>query len=563
MIVAARRVAPLHGLALAGVLVVLQPGNASGQTQAPLRVPGSTVTVTAQKEPEDIQHVPASVTAVSKDTLTGEDLTTISDAGIFAPNTFFSDFQARKLSFPRFRGISSGPGNPAITTYVDGVPMIHTNASSTELLDVEQVEFVRGGQSALFGRNALGGIINVTSSRPSLVKWTGTGSLPFGNFGSVEGRGTVSGPLSGTSGLSVAAGRSVRDGYTTNDLNGQDVDHRGNTFGKAQLLWTPDAQWTTRIIVAGERARDGDYALSDLGAIRTTPFHVQRDFVGHTDRDVVSGTFLVRREGTRVTMSSTTGIVDWRAQDETDLDYSPPAVDPGQRRERDAVQPGSAFLLSAQAPSHVGAATLRWQTGVFFFTQAYDQDAVNTYSPFVLSPQVPFSVQQHNPTAALDDLGIGIYGQATFTLREQIDLALGARFDYENKDASLLTSFTPVIAPPTSVVGDRSSRTSRRRCRSAIVSSPIAWCMPRSAPDTSPADSIPRRRRAPIDGEEQTWQLEGGLKTTWANGRLLANAALFYINWDDLQLNLPNPQVPAQFYIANVGAAHSRGVESN
>ena len=47
----------------------------------------------------------------------------------------------------------------------------------------------------------------------------------------------------------------------------------------------------------------------------------------------------------------------------------------------------------------------------------------------------------------------------------------------------------------------------------------------------------------------------------WANGRVLANAAVFFIDWDDLQLNLPNPVVPAQFYIANVGGAHSAGVE--
>ena len=46
-----------------------------------------------------------------------------------------------------------------------------------------------------------------------------------------------------------------------------------------------------------------------------------------------------------------------------------------------------------------------------------------------------------------------------------------------------------------------------------------------------------------------------------AGGRVIANAAVFFIDWDDLQLNLPNPFVPAQFYIANVGGARSRGVE--
>ena len=62
-------------------------------------------------------------------------------------------------------------------------------------------------------------------------------------------------------------------------------------------------------------------------------------------------------------------------------------------------------------------------------------------------------------------------------------------------------------------------------------------------------------------GEEHAWHMEGGVKGTAAGGKLSANAAVFFINWDDLQLNVPNQFVPGQFYIANVGAAHSRGVE--
>ena len=61
--------------------------------------------------------------------------------------------------------------------------------------------------------------------------------------------------------------------------------------------------------------------------------------------------------------------------------------------------------------------------------------------------------------------------------------------------------------------------------------------------------------------EEQTWNVEGGIKTLWAGGRVSANAAVFHIDWDDLQLNVPNPAVPAQFFISNVGGATSKGVE--
>src|SRR6185295_4760821 len=186
-----------------------------------LRITEPAVYVTAQKEPENIQRTPVSVTAVSKETLRAEDITTISGASIFAPNTFFSEFSARKLSFPHFRGISSGPGNPAITTYVDGVPQLHTNTSSVELLDVDQIELVRGAQSALFGRNALGGLVNIVSARPSLTKWSGSVVAPFGNFGTKEVRGSVSGPITQALGFSVSAGRGERDGFTKNDLTGR------------------------------------------------------------------------------------------------------------------------------------------------------------------------------------------------------------------------------------------------------------------------------------------------------------------------------------------------------
>src|SRR5687768_15753543 len=143
-----------------------------------------TVIVTAQKEATDVKDVPASVTAVTAKTITDSGLRAVTDAAIFAPNTVFTEFTARKVSNARFRGIGSSPGNPAITTYIDGVPQLNSNSSNIELLDISQIEFVRGPQSPLFGRNTLGGIVNVVSARPSMSAWTGSAFVPLGNLGS-------------------------------------------------------------------------------------------------------------------------------------------------------------------------------------------------------------------------------------------------------------------------------------------------------------------------------------------------------------------------------------------
>jgi len=448
----------LNSLAAALALTAIPALGFAQTTPTPPQVTLPTVTVTAQKEPADPQRLPVSLTLVPLDPLWNGGMTTIGDASMYAPNTYFTDFTARKLSNPRFRGIGSSPANPAITTSIDGVPQLNTNSSSIELVDVTQVELVRGPQSALFGRNTLGGLVNVSSARPSLTRWTGSAVVPFGNFNAVDVRANASGPVGKKAALGFAIGHSQRDGFTKNDITGHDLDFRNGTFGKAQLLLTPTATWEARFIYTGERARDGDYALNDLAALRARPFHSSRDFEGHTNRDVNATTFLARHAGQKVTFASTTGVVRWKTDDLTDLDYSPLPLATRSNAEKDtqftqelrfASGPAGAVKLS-------DAATLKWQGGLFLFTQNYDQDAVNNFSPFVLSQFIPFAVSQHSPQAALDDTGVGLYGQGTIAFRDRVDLMLGARVDRENRKAALNTFFAPAIAAPTVVNTEKS-----------------------------------------------------------------------------------------------------------
>jgi iron complex outermembrane recepter protein len=562
----------LRSAFLAGALVsVFFPRAAFAQSTAgqpaatqddPLHFRMPTVTVTAQKEPGDKQKVPVSVTAVPKTTLDAAAVRFVSDAAIFAPNTFFTEASARKLSNGRFRGIGSSPSNPAITTYIDGVPQLSANSSSIELLDVDQIEFVRGPQSALFGRNTLGGLVNITSARPSLPGWTGQMSVPFGNHGAWGVRGGASGPvIADKLSVGISFAQTDRNGFTENSLTGNDLDFRSAFSAKAQMLWLPNSAWEGRVIVTGERARDGDYSLNDVGSLRSNPFQAARNFEGRTERDIVGTTILARRASGRFVFSSTTGFVNWKTQDLTDLDYSPLPVVTRDNTEEDFTFTQEVRLASSDAaPIRLSdSARLRWQSGVFLFSQSYEQDAINSYSPFVIGP---FAVSQHTPRAALDDVGIGLFGQATVSFNDRIDVAAGARFDYEDKSATLEDFFDPLIAPPSRVEGDESFTNV----------SPQVSVSYRGFPDATIYGTVGRGYKAggfnpssPVGneayGEELTWNVEGGVKTLWANGRVTTNAALFYIDWSDLQLNLPNPMVPAQFYIANVGGAVSKGVE--
>ena len=529
--------------------------------QKPERIVLPEVTVVAQKEPAKAQKLPVSLTAVTADTLERSGVSIISDASVNAPNVIFTEFTARKLSNARFRGVGASPANPSVTTFLDGVPQLNANTSSVQLVDVDQVEFVRGPQSSLFGRNTLGGLVNVSSTRPSLSAWTGRIVAPFGNFGSREVRGSVSGPLASNVGLSLAIGHDERDGFSKNVMTGRTIDDRKATYGKAQLLWAPTQEWETRLIVSGERSRDGDYSLHDLAALRSNPFTVARDFEGRQDRDVKAGTLVARHHGAKLTFTSTSGLVHWKTMDVTDLDYTPLSLITRDNAEK-ATQFTQEFRLAGSPVTLSDKATLTWQAGVFAFSQDFEQDAVNTYSAFVLSQFAPFPIRQHTPKGTIDEFGLAAFGHTTLTFNNRWDVSVGARADRERKTANLRTYFDPAFAPETTV-------DTERRWTNVSPSASIAYRLNENhmiyASGTRGFKAGGFNPVAPPDAamydEEHTWNAEGGVKTMWADGRVRLNAALFYIDWTDLQLNVPIPGGGGQVFISNVAGATSRGVE--
>jgi iron complex outermembrane receptor protein len=509
------------------------------------------ITVNVYKEADDAQTLPVSVTAVPDHILSTSGAETVSDAAILAPNTFFSEFTARKLSNARFRGIGASPANPGVTTYIDNVPQLNSNSSSIGLIDIDQVEFIRGAQSTLFGRNTLGGVVNVSSRKPSLSKWSGGVTVPMANHSEWNAQAHAAGPIGDRLGVGFTIGKGKRDGFTTNDVTGNDLDYRDATYGKAQVLWTP-SDWELRLVVTGERARDGDYSLGDVGTLRQNPFHVSRDFEGYTNRDIFSTAIQTRHDGSQLSFSTTTGFVRWKTRDVTDLDYTIQPLITRDNTEKDFQFTQEVRFASAPgAPVRLGdTATLRWQAGALLFTQNYDQDAINNYF-----------LNQHSQSA-LDDLGFGVYGQGTTAFTDKFDLTFGVRLDHESKDANLRSFFDQPGLPETNVTAEEGfTNVSPNFAASYKFDSSVMLY-----------SSVGRGYKAggfnpqsPVDseayGEEHAWHLEGGVKSLLADGKISTNVAVYFIDWSDLQFNVSNPSVPGQFYITNLGSAKSKGVE--
>lgn len=559
------------------------------------------IIVSAPKLEKDLLSLPLSATVTTGEIIEENAMRTIKDAAIYSPNTFFTEFSARKLSNPRFRGLGGSSTNPGVTSYYDGVPQFNGNSSSLELLDIEQVDFIRGPAAALFGRNTVGGLVSVTSRRPNLDTFAGEFETTFGNYNLYDFRGRISTPLvKDQLGFSFAGGYNERDGYTTNTATGNDLDSRSSYFGKTQFLWTPNQDLEVRFIIAGESAKDGDYALNDLAQLRKNPRRSARDVEGYTERDVVQPTLQVTYHAGNFDFTSTTGFVWWETEDYTDLDYlfgAPPALaaalPPGtpvppitnsfltRKNHEEQKTWTQEFRFSNPAGKPVvlsEQATLAWQAGVFLFYQDYEQATLQNREHLFLEAFPGFfaTVVPGNVTATssrLRDKGLGTYLQTTLTLWEKLDITTGLRWDYEDKEADLRTrsSTTSFPAPAGPAPSTVTSPTDQSLSRSFNSLTPQAAISYRVTPDLLGYFSFAGGYKAggfnagapagaEVFDEEYSWNYELGLKGRAFEDRFNYSLAFFYTDWKDLQLNVPNGG-PATYHIANAGNAASKGIE--
>jgi iron complex outermembrane receptor protein len=526
-------------------------------------VPVITVEVTARRWVEPLQSVPGSVSVVTQDTLQATGAESVRDAARPVPNLTLPDFSARWLSFPFIRGIGSGRNSPAVTTLIDGVPQLSYATSNLELLDVERIEFLRGPQGSLYGRNTLGGVVNVAPLLPSSEP-TAEATATLGDYDRRDVRLRFSGPL-GSPDLrgSLALGYSAREGYTLNDTTGHHLDTRNDLFGHGQLLQSDNGPWSLRLSMTYERDRDGDYALGDLAAVRADPHHISHDFEGYNRRDVAQPVLTAIHHGTAADFTSITAWQWWKVRDKTDADFSPlDLLRSGTDEQQHAWIQEFRFSAPGDRPRQLGKdATMRWLFGVFAFTSSDDQDHVTEFSAAAAAQQqVPFPFASHS-LAQLRDTGFSSYGQLAFTLHKRLDLTAGLRYDFEHKSADLQSVTDPLLAPPSAMSDARNFDRVSPQLSLGYHLTPDALAY---ASLSTGYKAGGFNATAPVDktafGEENSRNYEAGIKTSWLKNHLLANLCLFRMSWDNMQLDVPTGQ-PGVFYVDNVGKARSQGAE--
>lgn len=240
-------------LAQADVVLAQQAGAESMSAAADGQI--QDIVVTAQKRSESINKVGISITAVTSDTLVRQGVLSPADLVRVVPGLSYAR-STYGVPVYTIRGIgfydTSLAGSPAVSVYIDEIPLPYSAMTTGAGLDVERVEVLKGPQGTLYGQNSTGGAINYISAKPTKALAAGIDAT-YQSFGEAIVQGYASGPLSDTLGVRVAArideGGDWQRSHTRNDkIGGSD-----QLIGRVLLDWQPTDRFSAELNLNGWR----------------------------------------------------------------------------------------------------------------------------------------------------------------------------------------------------------------------------------------------------------------------------------------------------------------------
>ena len=236
------------------------------------------IVVTAQRREQSIYDVPVAISAFSPETIERQGITDLVDLGKFVPNLNVTGFSAGHTSSanPFIRGIGLQDHlittEPGVGVYVDGIYLGRQVGQNWNLTNIERVEVLRGPQGTLYGRNSIGGAINIITRKPGDEEG-GKVSLMAGSRGRLNGDAYTNMRLTDQLAMSFTVAYQRRDGLgdflLIEDPN-KEVGEMQDISGRVALLWTPTESLSFLVTADGNDGDNGlrpyDTLIDELGA---------------------------------------------------------------------------------------------------------------------------------------------------------------------------------------------------------------------------------------------------------------------------------------------------------
>lgn len=217
------------------------------------------INVTVIKQGLNLKRESVASTIITRDDIERRDITTIMDVAQIAPNLYIPDYGSRMTSSIYVRGLGARIDNPVIGLNVDNVPYLNKNAFDFDVMDIERMEILRGPQSTLYGRNTMGGVINVYTISP--MNYQGIRlSTQYGSGNTYKLQGSLYQKHNEKFGTAIGLYYNSSDGFFTNIATGELCDWEKSYGARLKLHYNASKNFTIENTTAATKTDQGGYA---------------------------------------------------------------------------------------------------------------------------------------------------------------------------------------------------------------------------------------------------------------------------------------------------------------
>ncbi|MDR1562313.1 MAG: TonB-dependent receptor [Dysgonamonadaceae bacterium] len=514
------------------------------------------IVISSIKSSGTFEQSPVAATVIHGSDLESRNALTTKDLALFTPNLFMPDYGSKLTSPIYIRGIGSKINSPSVGLYVDGVPYFEKSAFDFDLFDIESIEILRGPQGTLYGRNTMGGIIDIRTKSP--LKYKGLGvTLNGGNYGFFNGIMSFYGSdVKNRLGFTASINMTHHDGYFLNNTLGYNADSL-NTFGvRFGLDYRAAENFVIKWRTSVDKLNQGGYPYAEVdnsGKIGDVTYNDHSSY----KREIVSNGLSLIYRGKNFDINSQTSMQYLKDKQSIDQDFTPSAT-------YFVIQDQKQITLSQEFTIKSNNKTnYKWIVGMFDFYQRIN----NELETKMLAAGYTTDKYYLIPTS-----GASIYHQSEYKnlFIEGLSVTAGVRFDheratdhygaYKNTESQRIQTdtftnklkynrLTPKIA----------FQYNLERTKTAYISVTEGY-------KTGGFNTSFAREEDQSFDPEYSWNYEAGFKAKFLENRLYFDIAFFYIDWKSQQIYQPLPVIPGQTYIGgqmltNAGRSESKGAE--
>lgn len=391
------------------------------------------VQVTAIKQGLQLRNRPLTTTVLGQQRIERQGIASVKEVSAIVPNLHMPEYGSRMTSSIYVRGLGARIDQPVMGLNVDNVPYLNKDAYDFNLPDIERIEVLRGPQSTLYGRNTMGGVINVYTLSPLTYEGVRLGA-EYGSGNTCRFHASTYWRPSPRFGVAVTGFYGSGDGFFRNDYDGTLCDWERMGGGRLKTQWRATGGWKMDNTLSFSAVRQGGYPYASVAT-----GHINYNDPSSYHRISISDGLTFRYESEHFSIASITSYQ--YLDDEMVLDQD--------------FLPESFFTLTQARTEHaltedlvfrsVGAGRYRWLVGAFGFYKRSDMHAPVVFKEQGISHLIVDNVTEHTGLIPVFDpadsfpldsrfesptAGAALYHESTFEAGRWL-LTAGLRADLE------------------------------------------------------------------------------------------------------------------------------------